>query len=127
MDKERRQAYKLEQSYLTLRKAELEKEKEVKKRADLRQQAYRDKQRELVQKFEKAEQIRNGHKALQHAKYFHNQLKMLNVQEGKQERLLDLTDKLEFVNRRIEDLENTETDMLHKLQRSINEHNQLLA
>jgi len=40
---------------------------------------------------------------------------------------MQLTDKLEFVNRRIEDLENTETDMLQKLQRSINEHNKLLA
>jgi len=40
---------------------------------------------------------------------------MMSVQEGKQERLLALTDKLEFVNKRIEDLESTETDMLKKL------------
>lgn len=48
MDRERQQAYKLEQSYITLRKAELEKEQESKKRADLRQQAYKDKHRDLV-------------------------------------------------------------------------------
>jgi hypothetical protein len=72
MDRERRQAYKLEQSYISLRKHELEKERELKKRADLRMMAYNDKHRDLVTKFEKAEQIRNGHKALQHAKYFHS-------------------------------------------------------
>ena len=88
VDRERKQAYKLEQSYIQLRKAEIEKERELKKRAELRSIAHKERQRDLVQKFEKAESIRNGHKALQHAKYFHNQLKILNVQEGKQERLL---------------------------------------
>jgi plasmid rolling circle replication initiator protein Rep len=42
----------------------MEKEKEMKKRAAMQQQAHREKSRDLVQKFEKAEQIRNGHKAL---------------------------------------------------------------
>ena len=37
-----------------------------------------------------------------------------------------LAAKLEHVNQRIEDLEFTETNMLEKLQRSINEHNNLM-
>jgi hypothetical protein len=37
----------------------------------------REENREIALKFEKAEQIRNGHKALQHSKFFHQQLKLL--------------------------------------------------
>ena len=96
-------------------------------REKLRKLAQKDKHRDLAMKFEKAEQIRNGHKALQHAKFFHQQLKVLSVQEGKQSRLMQLTGALENINKRIEDLESTETNMLEKLQRSINEHNQLLS
>lgn len=36
---------------------------------------------------------------------------------------MQLTGALENINKRIEDLEGTETNMLEKLQRSINEHN----
>ena len=64
MERELRQAYKLEQSYINLRKAELEKERELMEREKLRKLASKDKHRDLAMKFEKAEQIRNGHKAL---------------------------------------------------------------
>lgn len=84
-------------------------------REKLRKLAQKDKHRDLAIKFEKAEQIRNGHKALQHAKFFHQQLKVLSVQEGKQSRLMQLTGALENINKRIEDLEGTETNMLEKL------------
>ena len=55
LSRERRQAYKLEQSYINLRKSELEKEKELMERDKLRKYAQREKYRDIAMKFEKAE------------------------------------------------------------------------
>ena len=46
--------------------------------------------------------------------------------ETKEKNLVQMTNQLEGVNRRIESLEQAETNMLDNLQRSINEHNKLL-
>ena len=43
------------------------------------------------------------------------------------EKLDELTNKLDQINRRIEHLEATETNMLHQLQRSITEHSAKLS
>ena len=55
---------------MNLRKTELEKERDMFEKERMRKEAEREKSRQVALKFEKAEQIRNGHKALKHAKFF---------------------------------------------------------
>lgn len=125
-EKARRQALKLARSYKQLRVNELEREKEVMHRSVLKNIATQEKNRETLLRFEKAESIRNGHRALQQSKFFNKNLKALSIQEDKQQQLETLADKLDLINQRIKELESTETNMLHRLQMSINRHNQSL-
>ena len=51
----------------------------------------------------------------------------MTIKNDKDDRVLEYTSQLAGMNNRIEELEKSETVMLHNLQKSINEHNRLLS
>jgi hypothetical protein len=63
--------------------SEFERDKEMLHRSLLRTEAEKDRIRDQILKFKKAEDIRNGHRALVQSKFFHQNLKLLSAREEK--------------------------------------------
>ena len=60
--------------------------------------ARRQKNREMAQKFQQAENIRTEERQLKQARFFHTQLKQIVKDENREKNLLQVTNQLEHVN-----------------------------
>ena len=72
-------------------KFEAERDREKKEKEDLKLIARKQKNREMAQKFQQAENIRAEERQLKQARFFHQQLKQMIKDENKEARMSQIT------------------------------------
>ena len=99
---------RMKRAYMDMMQFENDKKETMKKKEEWRKITQNQKNRTVLNKFAQAENIRLEQKGKKQAKFMDKYIKQLDIKQGRQDKLAQVTSKFAGMRQRISDLERTE-------------------